>query len=119
MNLAAAPTIAELARQAKPPVPYRTMRDRLLRRHEKDRLEWEAAERKRNSERPFVPWLYKFPTSRWRVNLSRLRRLHPEMDNVRPLGDVDTDIRRMKRQLEVLDAGHRAVVKRVASGGAR
>ena len=114
MSIAGAPTIGDLAR--KHGVPYMTMYKRLLRTHEADQKKAEADERA--GKRDFVPWLYRFPTTRWRINESRLRRMHPEYDNVRPLEDVDSDIRRIKKQLEVIDERGRAVAKRMA-GGAR
>ena len=113
MSIAGAPTIADLARRADPPVPYMTMYKRLLRTHEADRKRAEAG------KRAFVPWLYRFPVSRWRVNESRLRQMHPEYYNVRPIEDIDSDIRRIKKQLEVVDERGRAVAKRMASGGGR
>lgn len=115
MNFAA-PSIADLARRQG--VRYGTLRYRLLTMHERDRLEAEAAHRNGHGE-PFVGWLYKFPIHRWRVNLSRLRRMHPEFPDVMPTKDLDSNVRRVMKQLELLDAGHRALVRRVANGGTR
>jgi hypothetical protein len=98
------PTIPQLARKLN--VPRNTMWRRLVTLHARDR----AA-----SLCEFIPWMYRHMGGPWRVNLSRLRRAHPEMFEIASNEELDGRLKRVERQVEVLDSGHRALVVRVRS----
>lgn len=78
------------------------MFSRLMSMHGRDRKE---------KGETFVPWLYRYAQGPWRVNLSRLRREHPEMLDVAPPEDVERRLRRVEGQLETLDDSQRKLVR--------
>lgn len=104
------PTIPQLARSLPRPVPRRTMFRRLLALHAGDR---------HGSTPDWVPWLFRYEGGPWRVNVSRLRRAHPELFEVSSPEELERRIGRVERQIEVLDAGHRALVTRVKAAAVR
>lgn len=95
------PTIRQFARMRN--VPRSTMFRRLLAMHAADRA----------AEPDFVPWLFRYAGGPWRVNVSRLRRSHPEHFDVASLEEIVRRLSRVELQEEKTDAGHRALVVRV------
>jgi hypothetical protein len=113
MNIVDSPTIPQLARRIRVPqpdgtvklgIPRRTLFRRLMAMHGRDRAE---------KGPKFIPWLYKYAQGPWRVNISRLRREHPEMAGVATNEELDRRVTRMERQIEVVDESQRALVKTV------
>lgn len=113
MQIVDGPTIPQLARRIRVVqpdgtvtlgIPRRTLFRRLMAMHGRDRAE---------KGDKFIPWLYKYAQGPWRVNLSRLRREHPEMAGVATNEELDRRVTRVERQIEILDEGHRSVVRRV------
>ena len=62
----------------------------------------------------FVPWMW-MVGKKWLVNVSLLRRSHPEAFEWPSTDELDHRVTRLERQVEALDAAHRALVKRLES----
>lgn len=94
MKLVDSPTIPQLARALPRPVPRRTMFRRLLALHGADRARAGAE---------WVPWLFRYEGGPWRVNVSRLRRAHPELFDVATNEELDRRLARAEVQIERVD----------------
>jgi hypothetical protein len=101
------PTIPQFA--AERGVHKRTMFRRLLVMHARDRAAALAA------GIVFVPYIFRYLDGPWRVNRSRLRAAHAEWFDVPTNEELDGKMQRLERRVEILDAGHRALIGRVRS----